>query len=634
MNKTRKKAILFCILVAVLVIVLTLVLLPYFEQLAEPAYQEKIQVWVDKMGVVGLLTILEVQILQVVIAFIPSEPVEILAGVLYGTIGGIVICLTGCIIASIFIFVLSKHFGKRLLYFLFREKNVQNWRWLQDSSKCELVTFLLFLVPGTPKDMLTYVVGITEMGTGKFILLTMLARIPSILSSTMIGSSMWQGEWELFIVVFLITGVIGIVGITLKDRVVRFCRKEVRRETKTYTKCECLDFVEAAHRNRVYPVMYCHMEIEGKFDIEKLKNAVQISSEYIPEILYAYDFKRNRFVNRGFTLENVIQRDIFHFEDYPVWDLSSQPQLKIIVLRGEESKIIFCMSHILSDGAGFLQYLYLVTALYNGNCLEELKNNRDISGLLQGIYVQSRTEQTKYAKLKTVEPLQPHSVGRVYYLVKSTISSEDFKRLHRKAKQYHVTLNDVFMTAYARVIGKIQHRNQVVIPCPADLRRFQKMDDRDLTVANMTGMYRDITINCAPQYDFTTILLQLHIEMELQKSRFRCFKGIQILNRCYRIIPNFILEKIIRAMYRLPSVSYTNIGVIEHEKLFFQECNIKECMITGSYRQSPDFQLTVSSFNNICTLNCTLIGDEETKIAAEKILSLVTAELLEWADNN
>lgn len=317
-----------------------------------------------------------------------------------------------------------------------------------------------------------------------------------------------------------------------------------------------------------------------------------------------------------------------------MWDLSSQPQLKIIVLRGEESKIIFCMSHILSDGAGFLQYLYLVTALYNGNCLEELKNNRDISGLLQGIHVQSRTEQTKYAKLKTIEPLCPHRVGKKYYLVKSTISSEDFKRMHRKAKQYHVTLNDVFMTAYARVIGKIQHRNQVVIPCPADLRRFQKMDDKDLTVANMTGVYRDITINCAPQYDFTTILLQLYIEMELQKSRFRCFKGIQILNSCYCIIPNFILEKIIRAMYRLPSVSYTNIGVIEHEKLFFQECNIKECMITGSYRQSPDFQLTVSSFNNICTLNCTLIGDEETKIVAEKILSLVTAELLEWADNN
>lgn len=195
-------------------------------------------------------------------------------------------------------------------------------------------------------------------------------------------------------------------------------------------------------------------------------------------------------------------------------------------------------------------------------------------------------------------------------------------------------MNDAFMTAYARVIAKIQHKDQVVIPCPADLRRFQKIADIELTVANMTGMYRNIVINCAPQYDFTTILSQVHIEMELQKSRFRCFKGIQILNRSYRIIPNSILEKIIKAMYRLPSISYTNIGVIEHEKLFFQECHVKECIITGSYRQSPDFQLTISSFRNICTLNCTLIGDEETKIAAENVLRQVTAELLEWVDNN
>lgn len=403
-----------------------------------------------------------------------------------------------------------------------------------------------------------------------------------------------------------------------------------------YTKCECLDFVEAVHRNRVYPVMYCHMEIEGKFDIEKLKNAVRISSEYVPEILYSYDFKHNRFVDRGFTLENVIQMDEPHFEDRPVWDLSSQPQLKIIILRGEESKVILCMSHILSDGAGFLQYIYLLTALYNGVCSEEYsKNNRDtLRRLLKGIHVQSQTEQTKYADPKTVEPLRPHSIGEKYYLVKSTISSEDFKRMHRKAKQCHVTLNDVFMVAYARVIAKIQHKNQVVIPCPADLRRFQEMDDKDLTVANMTGMYRNIVINCAPQYDFATILSQVHIEMELQKSRFRCFKGIQILNRSYRIVPNFIFEKIIRAMYRLPSVSYTNIGAIEYEKLFFQECDVKDCIITGSYRQSPGFQLTVSSFRGICTLNCTLIGDAESKIVAENILGQITAELLEWVDRN
>lgn len=62
---------------------------------------------------------------------------------------------------------------------------------------------------------------------------------------------------------------------------------------KKCTKCESLDLVEVSHRNRIYPLMYCHMEIAGNLDIGRLKKAVQESSKYVPEILYAYDFKHN-----------------------------------------------------------------------------------------------------------------------------------------------------------------------------------------------------------------------------------------------------------------------------------------------------------------------------------------------------
>lgn len=414
----------------------------------------------------------------------------------------------------------------------------------------------------------------------------------------------------------------------------RIWKKVIQQGDKSYIKCECLDFVEASHQNRVYPVMYCHMEITGKFDIGKLKNAVQISGEYIPEILYSYDFKRNRFINRGFTAEDVVQTNPFRFEDNIIWDLSRYPQLRIVIHCAEgRSRVIFCMSHILSDGSGFLQYVYLLASLYNGCWTEnQLKNKRDISWLLKGIHVQRQTEQMKYGKSKHMEPLRSSGIGTEHYLIKRTISSPNFKKLHNKAKRYHVTLNDVFMTAYARVIARIQHRDQVMLPCPADLRKFAGHEKTDLTVANMTGIYRNVVINCESRYDFTTILLQVHIEMELQKSRFRCFKGIQILDSTYRILPDFILGKIIRATYQLPSVSYTNIGIIEHQKLYFRECEIEDCVMTGAYRQSPDFQLTVSSFRNVCTLNCTLIGDGETKIEAENILERVEKELLEWGE--
>ena len=115
---------------------------------------------------------------------------------------------------------------------LFGKDKVKDWKWLYDSQRLDLVVFLLFLIPGTPKDMLTYVVGVTEMRLGKFLLLSTFARIPSVLSSTMIGASLRQGDWKMTLLVFLVTAVLGIVGITCKDRVLAFCRRSGRADKK------------------------------------------------------------------------------------------------------------------------------------------------------------------------------------------------------------------------------------------------------------------------------------------------------------------------------------------------------------------------------------------------------------------
>lgn len=226
-KKTRIRIILYCILFVGLVVGISVLLFPYFRRLSEPECQVQLQQWVGKMGLKGLIIILGVQVLQVIIAFIPGEPVELLSGALYGTVGGMAICLAGCMFASAIIFALSKRFGKRLLYTLFSEEKVQSWKWLQDSKKCDMVTFILFFIPGTPKDMLTYIVGITEMRIGKFLRISTLARIPSVITSTMIGSTMRHGHWVASLTVFMITGLVGIIGIGFKERIIHYCRNRI-----------------------------------------------------------------------------------------------------------------------------------------------------------------------------------------------------------------------------------------------------------------------------------------------------------------------------------------------------------------------------------------------------------------------
>lgn len=224
MKKNLKTIIFFCLFIA-LAAGLTLWFLPYIKQLTNPLNQAAFEAWISALGIAGPLVLFGIQVLQIIIAFIPGGPVEILSGVLYGTIGGTAICLAGCIAASTLTFSVSRKFGRKLLYLFITPGKVESWKWLEDSAKIETVIFLLFFIPGTPKDLLTYIVGITKLSLSKFLILSTFARLPAILSSAMMGSTMRQGEWKVSLAVFLVTGILGLVGISYKDRILEFCHR-------------------------------------------------------------------------------------------------------------------------------------------------------------------------------------------------------------------------------------------------------------------------------------------------------------------------------------------------------------------------------------------------------------------------
>lgn len=406
-----------------------------------------------------------------------------------------------------------------------------------------------------------------------------------------------------------------------------------RNISRGLTACQSLDLVVAAHRHQVYPLMYIHMKISGHLDIDRLKLAVSQSGRIIPEIFCAYDFRRGGFVDMGYTADDIVK----HTEQQPSppqVDLGRQPQLRILLASGEEGDfVIAVMSHILADGAGFLQYLYLLAAIYNGEQPHgSIRNVRSISLLPGKIRALASTEQTRNNRAVSVPPLRPAGSGSHICCLTSRIPADTMAVIRQRAKQYGATLNDAFMAAYARVIARLQSIDKVALPCPADLRRFYPQADT-LTVANMTGSYRRLVIEIPSGCTFDTTLQLVHIEMGLQKSRRRCLAGIRALNAAFHRVPSALLEQIIKATYRLAPVSYTNFGEIDERKLLFRGCTLRECFLTGAYRQPPDFQLTVSTFKNMCTLNCTLIGSAPDIQNGQYILEQVRRELLTWVEN-
>ena len=208
-----------------LMVALGILSLPYIRLLSAPEIQQKLKMKVTSFGLWGWLLVLSIQIIQIVIAFIPGEPIEILAGALYGWAGGLFLCLLGCVMASSGIFVFSKRVGAPFAANLIRTGKLDKFSFLKDTKKLETIVFILFLIPGTPKDMLTYVVGTSPMKLISFLAISTLARLPSVLSSTIIGSSMRKGQWGMSASVFAFTAVLGVIGIKYQDRVISFCKR-------------------------------------------------------------------------------------------------------------------------------------------------------------------------------------------------------------------------------------------------------------------------------------------------------------------------------------------------------------------------------------------------------------------------
>jgi uncharacterized membrane protein YdjX (TVP38/TMEM64 family) len=172
------------------------------------------------MGIKGMAILLGIQVLQIVVAIIPGGPVEIVAGAAYGTWKGFVICILGCLIATAGIFLTVRALGGPLAERLLGKKLTDKYRFLGNTKKVALALFLLFLIPGVPKDALTYIAPLGPIKPGRFLLISSVARSPAILMSAMLGNSALRGNWALIALLFAATALAGIVGALYGERIV------------------------------------------------------------------------------------------------------------------------------------------------------------------------------------------------------------------------------------------------------------------------------------------------------------------------------------------------------------------------------------------------------------------------------
>ena len=174
---------------------------------------ERFRQWVDAQGIWGPVLFTGMVILQVIVAVIPGEPLEIAAGYAFGAVEGTILCVLGTFIGGMLVFLLVRRFGVRAVEVFFPEEKLRRLRFLHNERRLSRWVFLIFFLPGTPKDVLCYFVGLTPMPLRTWAVISAVARLPSIITSTVGGNALGMGNYAFAIVVFAATLAVSGLGL-------------------------------------------------------------------------------------------------------------------------------------------------------------------------------------------------------------------------------------------------------------------------------------------------------------------------------------------------------------------------------------------------------------------------------------
>ncbi|MCB7036800.1 TVP38/TMEM64 family protein [Eggerthella sinensis] len=165
------------------------------ELLAFVADAPRFRAWVDETGPLSRVVFVLANMAQIVFAFLPGEPLELGAGYAFGFWEGTLWCLVASALGTAAVMLLVRTFGMRIVGLFFSPEKISSMKWLQDSRRFELLLFLCFLIPGTPKDLLTYVAGLGTSSVGRIVALTTVGRIPSVITSTLAAGAFGDGNY-------------------------------------------------------------------------------------------------------------------------------------------------------------------------------------------------------------------------------------------------------------------------------------------------------------------------------------------------------------------------------------------------------------------------------------------------------
>jgi len=407
--------------------------------------------------------------------------------------------------------------------------------------------------------------------------------------------------------------------------------------------------MQSFYREAHDPLIRCEIDLGSHIDVSLLRDAVGVSTAAAPLILYVFDEKTGRWIDSGCDATDVVcaiddgnDESLTCSELLRPLDHHMGPRLHISVVHGDEADTLcIVVDHMLCDGAGLKQYLYLLAKIYTAlgegsdglDLVREYPLRRDLGQVSQNLGARDRlhavlAKGAGAGDNPTPELLSGNGDAEAR-LVRATIDASSLRAAANVARSAGATVNDLLLAAYARALYKRTGCEDVILPCPVDLRRFGH-PGQSFGICNLTSSYFcHLTIRDGES--FGEVLADVAGQMREQKKSLGCLKGPLLFHAIAHVLPRKALRQIFFALAGIPVVSYTNLGIIDEGRLTFGSLETRGAFIAAATKRPPSFQLSVSTFRGTCTLTSCLYVDENDLAVARGILDDVRDEVVRFS---
>lgn len=391
-------------------------------------------------------------------------------------------------------------------------------------------------------------------------------------------------------------------------------------------------------------VLHFAAKFSGRLNYERIKQAADCLAEAFPLIRCGYEDTsphRPAWVDYGYTSSQMVS--LIETEDTSQsvqkflcqeLDLKHGPQIAIGIIRGEKADTLcVIINHMLCDAAGFKEVLYAFAAAYTS--LEEQKKiqipsmirDRSVRQILKA---HSMSDRRKIYCSKA--QLNPHGNQRFDFegdlsnpfIEISKIPRQEFRLLKKYAKDHQASVNDIMMTALLRVLTRT-FGHTAPLPCAIDLRRFLPKHQA-AGVCNLVS-----NLSCYVGSDlgdsFESMLFKVKKNMDAQKNDLGCIKNIALLEKLFTVFPYKIAYEILKKYFTNPPVAFTNIGILDKNKLAFGNTKMLDAYMTGSIKYIPNFQVSLTTYDDEATFCINLYGTEKDRKIIAGFLNELMQEL-------